>query len=276
MIINADSLLPHLKEKVRPTQSDTSRHLICPTCDMRTRLLTLGDGRRKCTVCGKKFRIHKVTEKNKLQQCAEILLCFCIDFSAQKTASITGHRYRLVATYYDHFRRLLAEKSLSPEQIQLFTAHKGNIEVIQSASRCRFCKSKIRSDAASATPPVFGVQLRDNGEVVIDPLSDDEAMSYFHSIGSKGKASGHPATYAGFICCGKLHHSTTDTKAKDAIEELFAWIEERIQSQRTIWKRNTGYSLKEIEWKYNNRSLHPDLQARKLIDLMPVDFLTSW
>ncbi len=116
MIINADSLVPHLREKVRPTQSDDSRHILCPHCEVRTKLNTLGDGRKKCTVCGKKFRIHKVTKQNKLQQCAEILLCFCIDFSAHKTAQITGHRYRLVAAYYVHFRKLLTEADLPQEK----------------------------------------------------------------------------------------------------------------------------------------------------------------
>ena len=144
MIINADSLLPHLKEKVRLTHSDTSRHLLCPDCGIRTKLNTLGDGRRKCTVCGKKFRVHKVTEENKLQQCAEILLCFCLDFSAHRTAQITHHRYRLVSTFYDHFRKLLTEKNLPKEKIQLLSAHKGDIQVLHDKSRCRWCKSKIR------------------------------------------------------------------------------------------------------------------------------------
>ena len=113
MIINADSLLPHLKDKVRPMHSDASRHVLCPHCAVRTKLNTLGDGRKKCTVCGKKFRVHKVTDGNKLQQCAEILLCFCLDFSAHRTVQITHHRYRLISIFYDHFRRLLTEKSLS-------------------------------------------------------------------------------------------------------------------------------------------------------------------
>lgn len=116
MIINADSLLPHLKALVRPTQSDLSRHLLCPNCMTRTKLNTLGDGRRKCSVCGKKFRIHKTTDDTKLRQCSEILLCFCLDFSAQTSAQITHHRYRLVATYYDHFRRLCTKESVPPEK----------------------------------------------------------------------------------------------------------------------------------------------------------------
>lgn len=262
MIINADSLLPHLKEKVRPTKSDASRHILCPDCKRRTKLNTLGDGRKKCTVCGKKFRVHKITDGNKLQQCAEILLCFCLDFSARRTAQITHHRYRLVATYYDHFRRLIAENTLPPEKIPLLSLHKkGDIHLLHDKSRCRWCKSKLRD--ATEKAPVFGVQLRESGEVYIDPLKDEEA---------EGRREG----YAGFICCGKFHRFTNDERIKNGAEQIWTWIRERIRNHHGIWKRNTGYYLKELEWKYNNRSLEPELQARKIIELMPMNFLTSW
>src|SRR3989344_4473767 len=158
MIINADSLLPHLKEKVRLTHSDTSRHILCPDCGIRTKLNTLGDGRRKCTVCGKKFRVHKVTEENKLQQCAEILLCFCLDFSAHTTAQITHHRYRLVATYYDHFRTLIGQKSLPGEKTGRASTYIEILQAPREKSWCTWCKSKIRSGVAGGKTPVFGVQ----------------------------------------------------------------------------------------------------------------------
>lgn len=275
MIFNAESLVPHLKEKVRPTQSDTSRHLLCPYCRRRTRLNTLGDGRRKCTVCGKNFRIHKTTDRNKLQQCAEILLCFCLDFSAHRAAQITHHRYRLVAAYYEHFRRLLTEKSLPREKIQLLTAQKGGRHVLHDRSRCKWCKSKVRSGDGGG-PPVFGVQFRESGEVSIDPLKDDEAVLHFHGFGSRAEAPGRREGYAGFICCGKFHRFTAEDRGKDGAEQLWTWIRERVRSHHGIWKKNTGFYLKELEWKYNNRSVDPELQARKIIEMMPVDFLTRW
>lgn len=274
MIINADSLLPHLKAKVRPTQSDASRHILCPYCQRRTRLNTLGDGRKKCTVCGKKFRVNKVTEWNKLQQCAEILLCFCLDFSPYRTAQITHHRYRLISSFYDHFRKLLTEKSLPQEKMGLLTAHAGDIHVLHDKARCRWCKSRIRPGRGEL--PVFGVQFKETGDVTIDPLNDDEAVLHFHTFGAKDEAPGRREGYAGFICCGKFHRFTKDERAKVGAEQLWTWIRERVRSHHGIWKKNTGFYLKELEWKYNNRAIDPDLQARKIIDLMPKDFLTSW
>jgi hypothetical protein len=227
-------------------------------------------------VCGKKFRVHKVTEGNKLQQCAEILLCFCLDFSANRTAQITHHRYRLITAFYNHFRRLLIEKNLPQEKIPLLSPYKGNAHALHDPSRCKWCNSKIRLDEAQGKPPAFGVQLRESGEVYIDPLKDDEAVFHFHAFGSREEAPGRREGFAGLICCGKFHRFTTEGRAKDGAEKMWTWIRQRTRSHHGIWKRNTGFYLKELEWKYNNRSLEPELQARKIIELMPMNFLTSW
>jgi ribosomal protein L37AE/L43A len=107
MILNMDSLLPYLTKKVRAGKSDSSRHFICPECTTRTKLNRLSDGRRKCTICGKKFRIHKITEQKKLKECSQILLCFCLDFSPQRARFMSKSPGTVVTLYYDHFRALL-------------------------------------------------------------------------------------------------------------------------------------------------------------------------
>ena len=212
-----------------------------------------------------------MSEGNKLQQCAEILLCFCLDFSAHRAAQITYHRYRLVAEYYDHFRTLLTEMSLSEEKMKLLSEHKGDIQVIHDRSRCRWCQSKIRG-VVKENPPVFSVQCGSSGTVTIDPLNDDEAAMF----GSQKEHSDASRGYVGFICCGKFHRFAGIGGLKDSAEKQWAWILERVHARYGIWKHNTGYYLKELEWKYNNRSLDPDLQAQKIIGFMPADFLTAW
>ncbi|MFA7682349.1 MAG: hypothetical protein WCX61_04955 [Candidatus Peribacteraceae bacterium] len=215
-----------------------------------------------------------MTEEKKLQQCAEILLGFCLDFSQNKTSQLTHHRYRLVANYYNHFRRLIVEKSLPAEKIKIISEPDIDIYVPHDKSRCRWCKNKMR--IADKNTPVFGVQFRQTGEVYIDPLKDDEAVLYFKVLGSEEKTSERFAGYAGFICCGKLHRFGTDAQANDGADRLWAWIQERVRSHRGIWKKNTEFYLKELEWKYNHRSLDPELQALNIIELMPMNFLTSW
>ncbi|NOS67443.1 MAG: hypothetical protein HOO67_03720 [Candidatus Peribacteraceae bacterium] len=276
MIINADSLLPHLREKVRPTKSDDSRHVLCPQCAVRTKLNILGDGRRKCTACGKKFRIHKVTDSNKLRQCAEILLCFCLDFPALTAAQITHHRYRLVAEYYDHFRTLIEKKSPVSE----CNRHEGSyIEIFQAPrekSWCTWCKSKVRTAEGGGKTPVFGVRFRDNDDVELVPLVDLQSQESFKKLLSRQEAPGCRDGYTGFVCCGKFNAFAQDARAKDNEDKLWTWIRERIRTHNALWKRNSSSYLKELEWKYNNRSLDPDLQAKNFIELMPVNFLTSW
>jgi hypothetical protein len=95
-------------------------------------------------------------------------------------------------------------------------------------------------------------------------------------IDTPEEAPGRREGYAGFICCGKFHRFTDDEKAKHGADQLWTWIRERIRNHHGIWKRNTGFYLKELEWKYNHRSLDPEVQAQKIIELMPMNFLTSW
>ncbi len=276
MIINADSLLPLLKKKVRPLHSDASRHLICPDCGIRTKLNVLGDGRRKCTVCGKKFRIHKATTETKLQQCAEILLCFCLDFSARRTSVIAKHRYRLVIDYYEHFRRTIADSSAPTPYTPILSAEPEPTGLVQAKGKCRWCKSPIRLKKEAQALPVFGVQWRAaDGTLSINPLKDDQAHSLFPPAGVR--AAG-PASegYVGFICCGKFNRFFQEEKTKSEIEEPWKWVNEGMRNHHGIWKRNTGFYLKEMEWKYNHRSLTPETQAGEIIALMPANFLEKW
>ncbi len=276
MIINADSLVQQLKKKVRPTQSDDSRHVLCPRCEMRTKLNILGDGRRKCTVCGKKFRIHKVTESTKLRQCSEILLCYCLDFSAPMTAQITHHPSRLIAAFYDHFRTLLGQKGLRSDTGDPAGAYREILRAPREKSWCEWCKSKRRSRKAGGTTPVFGVQLRDDGVACLDPLGEPESLAYFRSLISREDAPGCRDGYAGYVCCGKFHRFAEDAQTKGNAEQLWTWIQERILTHHVLWKRNPASYLKELEWKYNSRTLDPDVRAKIFIELMPADFLTAW
>lgn len=134
MMINADSLVPYLKNKVRLNKSDSSRHLLCPMCCIRTKLNILGDGRRKCTICGKKFRINKVTEGKKIQQCAQILLCFCLDLAARRTAQLTQCRYKTVHLYYKEFQILEEDEHAKNSERESNSVHRKVNSSLQNKS----------------------------------------------------------------------------------------------------------------------------------------------
>jgi hypothetical protein len=91
------------------------------------------------------------------------------------------------------------------------------------------------------------------------------------------RAPGRRGGYAGFICCGKFHRCAKNKhETKDGVDQLWIWMQERIRMHHGIWKKNTGFYLKELEWKYNHKSLSPDQQAEIMIALMPMDFLHRW
>lgn len=127
MIINADSILPYLAKRVRLSKSDASRHLLCTDCGIRTKLNRLGDGRRKCTICGKKFRINKITERAKLRQCSQILLCFCLDLPEDMTRQLGRYRSKTVAGYYKHFQLILTDVQKPTRKNRSFSAKKDRV-----------------------------------------------------------------------------------------------------------------------------------------------------
>ncbi len=275
MIIDADSLLPHIKQKVRPDSSDASRHIICPHCAKRTRLNSLGDGRKKCTVCQRKFRIHKATDAKKLQQCAEILLCFCLDFSANRTAQITHHRYRMVSVFYDQLRKLLARKSLSPATISVAEGNADDIHTLPRGSHCRWCAKQKHFNDTGAQQPIFGVRVHGGSDIVIDPLTDEAAAKNFRGFVVDGASPNNGTPYVGFICCGQFHFFTQEQPMRAQMGHLRTWIRDFAYTNHGMWKRSTSYHVKELEWKYNNRESHPHLLARKLIDMLPKDFIAE-
>lgn len=254
MFIQSDSILEALTKKAQSHAQDRSRHLLCPACRVRTKLYTLKDGRRKCSACGEKFNPEKKTDAARLKQSADVLLCFCINFTAKQASALSGYHYKLVAALYDDFRLLLAEQNLPPESIEHLTTvtaydhsfHDGN-----------------QSDS-----PVFGMKILPGKNVFIDPLFKSDSSTREHAQSY--------AEYAGFICRGKFRRFSGSKRVKDGAEQLWAWMNERLKRHHGIWKHHIGLYLKELEWKYNNRRLTSEEQALKITELMPDDFLAAW
>lgn len=279
MIIQSAAVLAKLIEKNQSEKQDSSRHLLCPHCLVRTKLYTLEDGRRKCTVCGKKFAPNKKTDKTKLEQYADTLVCFCLDFPAQKTSDVTNIRYRLVAAYYKQFRILLAEQNLVQEQMQLLmTVEKTDRMTSESEVLRHTKKDQYHKDTKKGDAPIFGVKYLTNGTVFIDVLQDDNIPFHFKTIFSDKNTIGvgRFAGYAGFIRGGKfLRFSNANTQVSEA-EHFWTWVKPRMLKYHGIWKKNTGLYLKELEWKYNHRLLSAEAQALAITDLIPPNFLELW
>ena len=251
---------------MRQSTRDTSRHVLCPGCMTRTKLYTLKDGRKKCSVCKKRFEPHKKTDQTKLQQYADILLCFTLDFSAHRASQISKIRYRLVSDIYVHLRRLLSQQNLMPGKIRLMMDTEPVCRGVHGSEYCKrcgssyACKGRQKGDA-----PVFGVRELKNGRVFLAPLQDEPDAA--------GKAS---QGFSGFICNGTFHRFKDNRKQQDGMESFWSWTEERLRKYHGVEPKNMGLYLKELEWKYNHRLLSPDIQAVKIARLFPADFLETW
>ena len=255
MIFNIDFLLPHLEEKMRLGTRDASRHVLCPACRRRTKLYHLSDGRRKCSVCNGKFTLYTRKGDLRLRQQATLLLCYCLDFPALRVATITGERHRLISDAFRQFRELIARQTLTPEQIRLLSK-KQEISSLRYLSECSVCRRLARTGSRQV---VFGVKKK-MGKVILEPflLLPDTAGSY-----------------NGFVCHGAFHRiqEHSNEVAHDGLELFWVWVTERLRPHHGVLKRNLGLYLKELEWKYNHRHLSPQMQAMRLMLLLPAPFL---
>lgn len=273
MLIQSESVLAALTKKAQGQAHDRSRHLLCPSCGIRTKLYALKDGRRKCSVCGTKFSPDKKTDTVKLRQYAELLLCFCLDITARQASDMTGHRYRLVSAVYDHLRTLLAAQNLTPGKSRLLTDVQTCDRGVHDSSICKRCRGRFAcAGHSSGDSPIFGVKMLANQRVFIDPLTEEEADTRFPDAPKKSTFSG----YAGFVCKGTFHRFADNERVRDGAEGMWAWMSERLKKHHGIWKKNTGLYLKELEWKFNNRNLEPEAQALAIVEIIPADFLHVW
>jgi len=84
---------------------------------VRTKLYKLSDGRRKCKRCGKKFVVKSKKFSRKAQQLADVIIGFCLDFSALKTARLYRYRYKDVLGIYQQIRKTLCIESSGMEEL---------------------------------------------------------------------------------------------------------------------------------------------------------------
>lgn len=279
-ILCSDTVLSHLRSSAEKEGHDSQKRILCPQCQKHTRLYRLGDNRRKCSVCGKKFTEKGERYERRLRQIADVLLCFCLDFPALRASEITGYRQPTVDLLYRRIRQVIAEEDWGTKRIRLASNLESTDRKFSSAfcKRCRKrpgCRGRLYHDA-----PVFGVRIESNGEVRLDPLTDEPLFQ--HGIYCPPIVRGIPkdpyAQYGGFICHGTFHRFSNrenDGHMCDGCEQFWSWAEERLHRYHGIRMENLGNYLKEIAWKYNHRAMGPIEQTLALIPLLPQKLLAK-
>lgn len=249
------------------------KRISCPQCRKRTKLYCLGDDRRKCAVCGKRFSPGGKRRDRRLQQLADILLCFCLDLPALRASAITGYRQPTVDLLYRSIRRAIAGENWGTTHIRLASSLETEDRQFTSAfcRRCRKrpgCRGRLCRDA-----PVFGVRVEGEGEVRLDPLPDEPLLRGGMVVPPilRGVPKDPYARYGGFICHGTFHRFSDrqdDGHMRDGCEQFWAFAAERLRRYHGMRTENVGFYLKELAWKYNHRAMGPEEQALAIIPLL--------
>ena len=238
--------------------------ILCPACKSRT-TYKLGDGRRKCKRCGKKFsrgsrkpRISKTILK-------EIVRLFWLMVPAERAARDLGVNRKTVLSHYTRLRTVLRNECDNETEPM-----KGEVEVDESYFGGY--RKGIRGRGAAAKIPVFGLLKRKGQVRVIFPSRLDKKtlqqeikdhvvpQSWVYSDGYRAYDK---LDLEGFHHV-RIDHSSTLGKGRshiNGIENFWGFAKRRLKMYHGGWKRNFRLFLKEMEFRFNHGN-EPDIIDR--------------
>jgi len=273
--------LPIFKNKKRQKISISFGHIICPKCKVRTKLYKLKDGRRKCKKCGKKFVIKGKQKFKQKKLHTDVIVGFCLDFSALKTAKLFGYRYSNVLEIYYQLRKAIIVDSLGIEKLNgIVEADESYFGGTNKKRNKKYRKKYIGRGRGTDKTPVFGIRER-GGNVFIDLLPSFSEKQIEGIIKKKVKDGSTVMTdeftsYKGLIYKGYIHRFIEHGKEEyvngivhvNGMENFWSWAKEHMIKFHGVFEPNLIYYLKEIEWKFNNRIKSPEQKAIELSKLL--------
>jgi len=271
-----------LSQKNQHTKTTRSGNIICPSCKVRTKLYKISDGRRKCKRCGKKFIVKSKKFSRKATQRADVIMGFCLDFSALKTARLWRYRYAEVLGIYQQIRKVFCVASLGMEKLSgTVEADEGYFGGVNRKRNKRYRKKKVGRGRGTDKTPVFGIRER-SGNVFIDLLPDFSEPQIENIIERKVRAGSTVMTdeftsYKGLIYKGYIHRFVEHNKEQygkgnvhiNGMENFWSWAKEQMVKFHGVFRKNLFYYLKEMEWKFNNRALRPEEKALLIAKIFP-------
>ncbi len=202
------------------------------------------------------YRRSRISEK----KFREIIKCFALDLTANRTAQIVGLTHKTVNQIYLKIRRRLAE------DCQRQSPFSGEIEVDESYFGARRVRGK-RGRGASGKTIVFGIFKR-NGKVYTE-IVPDCARTTLQAIirGRVGVESVIHSDmwrgYNGLVDVGYLKHFRVNHSANEfsnvdsninGIESFWSFSKRRLQKFNGVQKDTFYLHLKECEYRFNHRN----------------------
>jgi transposase len=200
--------------------------------------------------------MHKGLSDYKIKK---IMLYFCEDIAASKTASLLGINRNTINRYFNFFRQKIA--TFSREGNELFS---DTFELDESYFGAKRIRGKRGRGAAGKTP-VFGLLKRD-GNVYVEIVESCSKASLMPIIqgkileGSTIHTDGWKA-YDGLILNGYDHYRVYHSKDEFArgkchvngIESFWSFAKRRLAKFNGLTNEKFFLHLKECEFRFNHR-----------------------
>ncbi|MCL1919593.1 MAG: IS1595 family transposase [Kiritimatiellaeota bacterium] len=189
----------------------------------------------------------------------KILMCFCVDITAGKTALLLGYNRHTAERYFTLFRERILEY-----QHQALMPFAGEIELDESYFGARRVRGKRGRGAAGKTP-VFGV-LKRGGQVfltVVRSCSKEELMPIIQGriLENATVYTDGWGAYDGLILNGYDHYRVFHSRDEFArgkchvngIESFWSYAKRRLAKFNGIASARFVLYLKECEFRFNNK-----------------------
>jgi transposase-like protein len=202
------------------------------------------------------YRRSRISEK----KFREIIKCFALDLTANRTAVLTGLTHKTVNQIYLKIRHRLAQDCLRQSPFS------GEVEVDESYFSARRVKGK-RGRGASGKTIVFGIYKR-NGKVFTEIVPNVQRKTLQAIIGGRVGIetiihSDSWRGYNGLVDIGypkhfRVNHSAdefaTDESNINGIESFWSYAKRRLQKFNGVKKDTFYLHLKECEFRFNHRN----------------------
>ena len=234
----------------------SDRHIQCPQCGFRGGY-ALGDGRRMCKRCRKKFT---PTARRRLARARlkEIVRLFWLMVPASRVAQDLGLNRKTVLSAYSNLRGLMAAESDEAWEPMV-----GEVEVDESYFGG--ARKGKRGRGAAGKIPVFGL-LQRRGEVrVVFPARLDKTtlqgaikrhvqpLSWVYSDSFRAYDR---LDLEGFHHVRINHDETLGQGRKhiNGIENFWGFAKRRLKLYHGGYKRNFVLFMREMEYRFNHRN----------------------
>ncbi len=266
----------------------------CPRCGYTRKLWRLEDERWRCSRCQKRFGLLTDTwlshTRFELAEIYELLFWFELELTDHGIARRLEAPYHRVHRFLLELRRAIA--AFEDRSIALLD---GEVEVDETyvgprfQNRRRANRRKLRKSgqvlsgrgARRLKQAVFGIYERTDGIVYVQPIpsvSRETLQSIIHqkvsietTIYSEAWAGyeGLAEDYAGHeILRHRVREYVRGTASINGIEGFWAYAKERLLRHHGVSPDHFLLYLKEMEYRFNHRSLDPTDFADHLVQVM--------